>query len=83
MPLFLIFIIFNRHLRRTIIHSPFAEAGRLFYVHSWWPGLNMNLCALPIIIIFVLCQVSDRAHLVFDFHQAVDGLQVVLHYICF
>ncbi len=28
----------------------------------------------------MLCQVSDRAHLVFDFHQAVDGLQVVKYY---
>jgi hypothetical protein len=40
----------------------------------------MNMCALLIRLVFVLCQVSDRAHLVFDFHQAVDGLQVVKYY---
>jgi hypothetical protein len=42
----------------------------------------MNMCALLIRLVFVLCQVSDRAHLVFDFHQAVDGLQVVVKYYC-
>jgi hypothetical protein len=43
----------------------------------------MNMCALPISIIFGLSQVSDRAHLVFDFHQAVDGLQVVTYILLF
>jgi len=44
-----------------------VHPGRIRFTHDICPGLN---CSDRIFI-------SDRAHLVFDFHQIVDGLKEV------